>query len=290
MAEGVVDRNQRAAVAEQLDRYVASRDPVVLTFQVSRIYKGTVGEHQEIVIPQPLAGGSCGNYVPSGPGPWLIVAHRPSDAIYRLDPCLYLSGFSSLCPGGSRALANGGQPDLGAASGPDRWPAITQLLVGVGVLVIGWLADWGWPASGLGIEPAPTRPDAYGCACGYIARCRRKSTGILTDAAAHCSSASWWLGGARRADADVALLAIGPTLGDLAAGLVVGDHAFWTPGRLCRSEEGHSVELDRELGSDLQGLEIDRWPLREQDPQPDRLSGDRATDHHQLAIAGDGVA
>jgi hypothetical protein len=120
LAEGLVDRRQRAAVAEQLDRYLASWDPVVLTFEVGRVYKGTVGDHQEIVIPQPLAGGSCGDYVPSGPGPWLIMAHRPSGSPYRLDPGQYLSGFSS-CPGGSRALANGGHPDLGPASAPDPW-------------------------------------------------------------------------------------------------------------------------------------------------------------------------
>ena len=70
--------------------------------------------------------------------------------------------------------------------------------------------------------------------------------------------------------ADVALAGGGPALGDLAAGLVVGDHAFGHPGSLGWLEIGHGVELDGELGSELLELKVDRWPIPEQDPQPDR--------------------
>jgi hypothetical protein len=53
---------------------VLESDPVVLTFEVSRVYKGAVGKRQEIVIPFPPAADkrvhdTCGSYVPASPGP-----------------------------------------------------------------------------------------------------------------------------------------------------------------------------------------------------------------------------
>jgi hypothetical protein len=84
--------------------------------------------------------------------------------------------------------------------------------------------------------------------------------------------ASWWLGGAWGAVTDVALASRGPALGDSVASLVVGDHAFGHPGSLGWLEIGHGVELDGELGSELLELKVDRWPIPEPDPQPDRSS------------------
>lgn len=119
-------------------------DPVVLTFDVSRVYKGAVGKRQEIVIPtEARSGGTCGFYVPAGPGPWLLFAYRSSgDNTFQLDPGQYLSGFTSVCSGGSRELAAGGEPALGgppagAPGGPDSWPSPASLVVGVGVLAAG---------------------------------------------------------------------------------------------------------------------------------------------------------
>ena len=103
----------RSAVAGELD-------PVVLTFEVSRIYKGAVGKRQEIVIPPAATGGvgdTCQSYVPAGPGPWLLFADRLSgDRTLQLDPGQYVSGFTRLCLG-SRALADGGAPGRGGAPG-----------------------------------------------------------------------------------------------------------------------------------------------------------------------------
>jgi hypothetical protein len=125
-------------------------DPVVLTFEVSRVYKGAVGERPEIVIPPAAAtnGGLCEFYVPAGPGPWLLVAHQSPDYdTFQLDRGQYLSSFSTLC-GGSRALADGGEPALGGPparqpSGPDSWPFPARLVVGVGVLAAGVAAGLG---------------------------------------------------------------------------------------------------------------------------------------------------
>jgi hypothetical protein len=136
-------------------------DPVVLTFEVSRVYKGAVGKRQEIVIPPAATGGvgdTCQFYVPAGPGPWLLFASPQSsgDRTLQLDPGQYLSAFGSLCLG-SRALADGGEPGRGGApgvavsspsstrggppaaapSGPDSSPSPTSLVVGVGVLAAG---------------------------------------------------------------------------------------------------------------------------------------------------------
>jgi hypothetical protein len=96
--------------------------PVVLTFEVTRVYKGAVGKRQEIVIPHPPVADrrvfdTCGSYVPATPGPWLLFASQPSgDSTLQLDPGQYLSGFTRYCLG-SRALADGGEPGRGEAPG-----------------------------------------------------------------------------------------------------------------------------------------------------------------------------
>lgn len=101
---------------------VPESDPVVLTFEVSRVYKGAVGKRQEIVIPFPPAADkrvhdTCGSYVPATPGPWLLFASPASgDSTLQLDPGQYLSGFTRYCLG-SRALAAGGEPGGGGAPG-----------------------------------------------------------------------------------------------------------------------------------------------------------------------------
>jgi hypothetical protein len=83
---------------------VGELDPVVLTFEVSRVYKGAVGKRQEIVIPPASTGGvgdTCQSYVPATPGPWLLFATQSSgDSTLQLDPGQYVSGFTRLCSGG----------------------------------------------------------------------------------------------------------------------------------------------------------------------------------------------
>jgi hypothetical protein len=153
------ERVNRSAIREP--------DPVVLTFEVTRVYKGAVGKRQEIVIPHPPAADrrvfdTCRSYVPATPGPWLLFASQPSgDNTFQLDPGQYLSGFTQLCLG-SRALADGGEPGRGRApgvavsspsptrggppaapSGPDSSPSPTSLVVGVGVLAAGVAAGLG---------------------------------------------------------------------------------------------------------------------------------------------------
>jgi hypothetical protein len=116
-------------VAELRRKLAHSSDRAVLTFQVRRVYKGTVGtvgRRQEVVtslIPScpPLA---------SGPGPFLIFANKPSPAIsrqYQLGPGQYTLGL------GSRALADGAEPDLGRPG----WLAPDGAVVGVAVLAAG---------------------------------------------------------------------------------------------------------------------------------------------------------
>jgi hypothetical protein len=115
------ERNRRERVNPSA---VPESDPVVLTFEVSRVYKGAVGKRQEIVRLQ-------------------------------LDPGQYLSGFTRHCLG-SRALAAGGEPGGGRApgvavsspsstrggppaaarTGPDSSPSPTGLLIG-GALAAG---------------------------------------------------------------------------------------------------------------------------------------------------------
>jgi hypothetical protein len=153
------ERFGQSAVAGELD-------PVVLTFEVSRVYKGAVGKRQEIVIPPAATGGAgdtCQFYVPAGPGPWLLFADKLSgDSTLQLDPGRYVSGFTRLCLG-SRSLADGGEPGRGGApgvavsslsptrggppaaapSGSDNSPSPTSLVVGVGVLAAGVAAGLG---------------------------------------------------------------------------------------------------------------------------------------------------
>jgi hypothetical protein len=145
-----VDRTDRAARAElaelaqepgrRSDRFyqlldkVGRSSSVVLTFEVSRVYKGTVGKRQEIVTP---AGGeaSCGGFGIGlrGEGPFLVFAHNSAGDRYRLGPGQYAS---SLCSG-SRALADGGEPPGGLRArepGGHSSPSTAKLAVGVGLL------------------------------------------------------------------------------------------------------------------------------------------------------------
>jgi hypothetical protein len=143
-------------------------DPVVLTFEVTRVYKGAVGKRQEIVIPHPPVADkrvfdTCQSYVPATPGPWLLFASPSSgDRTLQLDPDQYVSGFTRLCLG-SRALADGGAPGRGGAPGvavsspsptrgglpaaarrgPVSSPSPTSLVAGVGVLAAGVAAGLG---------------------------------------------------------------------------------------------------------------------------------------------------
>jgi hypothetical protein len=119
----------------------------VWTFQVSRVYKGAVGERQEIVAPPGgPSGPNCSGVGLKHPGtePFLVFAYNSAGDRYRLQAGQYAS---SLCSG-SRPLADGGEPDLGSSAwnalgGPDRGPATTQLAVGVGVLAVGVAAGLG---------------------------------------------------------------------------------------------------------------------------------------------------
>src|SRR5829696_5308996 len=108
---------------ERVDQLaVPESDPVVLTFEVTRVYKGAVGKRQEIVFPHPPVSDErvhdpYGSYVPATPGPWLLFASPSSgDSTLQLDPGQYVSGFTRLCLG-SRALADGGEPGRGGAPG-----------------------------------------------------------------------------------------------------------------------------------------------------------------------------
>ena len=91
---------------------MSSSDPAVLTFQVSRVYKGMVGERQEIVTAQ--SGASCGLEL-VGEGPFLVFGQLDSGGFgHAVDPGQYAA---NLC-GGSRAIADGGEPGLGTLSAP----------------------------------------------------------------------------------------------------------------------------------------------------------------------------
>jgi hypothetical protein len=136
----LVDLRKRASLADQLRGPMRNVDPVVLTFEVTRVYKGVVGKPQEIVVPRPAGRGDCGTYVPSGTGPWLVFAQQSVADWYQLDPGQYVSGFSSVCTGGSRALADGGAPALGGLAGEPGWP---DSLVGVGALAAAVAAGLG---------------------------------------------------------------------------------------------------------------------------------------------------
>ena len=153
----------------------------VWTFQVSRVYKGGVGQRQEIVTPPGAPGGSncsgVGGLRHPGTEPLVVFASSSTYSSYRLQPGQYASHMCS----GSRPLADGGEPVRGelqshAPGGPNRsWsparaslsspsspaatsgglvatgtsfreappPAPAGLAVGVGVLVAGATAGLG---------------------------------------------------------------------------------------------------------------------------------------------------
>ena len=80
-------------VAELMRKVTHSSDRAVLTFEVRRVYKGTVGRRQEVVTSL----GPCSRPL-SGPGPFLIFANKPSPAISHqnlLDPGQYTFGLGS---------------------------------------------------------------------------------------------------------------------------------------------------------------------------------------------------
>jgi hypothetical protein len=92
-----------------------------------------------------MSGASCGLEL-GGPGPFLVFARRPShDGLakawwggkYQLDPGQFVA---DLC-GGSRALADGGEPAFGrppaSSPSPVGSSSSTTLAVGVGVLAGG---------------------------------------------------------------------------------------------------------------------------------------------------------
>ena len=157
--------------AVRLRVYSSDSSRVVWTFQVSRVYKGVVGERQEIVTsmePPAWAGifDSCRALKFQAPGPFLVFAYKPSPGLssrYPLDRGQYMSGSCS----GSRPLAAGSEPALGGLvarepSGPasspsptrggppaaepgrsNRRPSPAGLVVGVGVLAAGVAAGLG---------------------------------------------------------------------------------------------------------------------------------------------------
>ena len=117
---------RRQRVDKLLRKVTHSSNRAVLTFEVRRVYKGTVGRRHEIVT---SLAPSCPPLV-SGPGPFLIFANNPSPAVsrqYQLDPGQYTLAL------GSRALADGGEPDLGRPG----WLAPDSAVVGVAVLATG---------------------------------------------------------------------------------------------------------------------------------------------------------
>jgi hypothetical protein len=117
-------------------------DPVVLTFEVSRVYKGAVRKRQEIV--SPMSNDTCGSRKFAGRGPFLVLAWRPSPDASRqlqLKPGQYGSGMH-IC-NRSRALADGGEPSLGRLSDEAGWP---DSFVGVGALAAAVAAGLGLAA------------------------------------------------------------------------------------------------------------------------------------------------
>ena len=120
----------------------------VWTFEVSRVYKGTVSRRQEIATA--MSGASCGLEL-SGPGPFLVFARRPNDPVAKswwgdrqLDPGQYVS---HLCLG-SRALSDGGEPTV---DGPPPSSASTGPFPSTGILArAGWRRHWRRSAGGGG--------------------------------------------------------------------------------------------------------------------------------------------
>jgi hypothetical protein len=103
--------------------------PVVLTFKVSRVYKGAVGARQEIVTPGG-DGASCGGFGIGlrGTGPFMVLAFNSAGYMYRLQPGQYASNLCS----GSRALTDRGTPApsesqaTGTPGQPDTSPSPTS--------------------------------------------------------------------------------------------------------------------------------------------------------------------
>jgi hypothetical protein len=103
--------------------------PVVLTFKVSRVYKGAVGERQEIVTPGG-DGASCGGFGIGlrGTGPFMVFAFNSAGYMYRLGPGQYASNLCS----GSRVLTDRGTPSpseppaTGTPGQPDTSPSPTS--------------------------------------------------------------------------------------------------------------------------------------------------------------------
>jgi hypothetical protein len=130
-----------------LDRALRSNTSrTVWTFQVSRVYKGAVGEVQEIVAPPGPPGGPNCSGVGGGPGtePFLVFAYKPAVDRSRLEPGQYASNLCS----GSRPLADGGEPDLtgpraGEPGRSDSGPSPARLAVGLGVLAAAVAAGLG---------------------------------------------------------------------------------------------------------------------------------------------------
>ena len=110
-------------IGEPTGAVSSSTDMAVWTFEVSRVYKGTVSRRQEIATA--VDGASCGLEL-SGPGPFLVFARRPNDGVAKswwgdrqLDPGQYVS---HLCLG-SRALTDGGEPTFGGPPPSSPAPA-----------------------------------------------------------------------------------------------------------------------------------------------------------------------
>jgi hypothetical protein len=106
--------------------------------RIHQVYKGAVGKRQEIV--SRMSSNSCRREF-AGPGPFLILAWRPSPAAsrqFQLEPGQYQSDMN-IC-NRSRSVADGGKPALGMSSDEAGWP---DSLVGVGALAAGVAAGLG---------------------------------------------------------------------------------------------------------------------------------------------------
>ena len=120
----------------------------VWTFQVSRVYKGAVGEHQEIVAPPGGPGGpNCSGVGLQHPGtaPFLVFAYNSAGDMHRLKAGQYATSMCS----GSRPIADGGEPDVAGlpAKAPGRSDSASSratLAVGLGVLAAAVAVGLGW--------------------------------------------------------------------------------------------------------------------------------------------------
>src|SRR5918995_7014499 len=156
-------------IGEPTGAVTSSTHMAVWTFEVSRAYKGTVSKRQEIATA--MSGASCGLEL-SGPGPFLVFARRPNDAVARAGGAT----ASSIPANTSRTCASGHEQCPTAANQPlagyhparqhrppplpqqrhprqrrlasrlasERWPRWSRL-------------HWDWPPSGRGVGPTPTK-------------------------------------------------------------------------------------------------------------------------------------